>query len=97
VLCVLVVGGRVVARLPVGRRNRGVGLLHEVLKNYVFGDEPLPADRGDGEILKTWLRQARDRVSWLDLGPVTSLTEAKRLLRAYLADGELLGGRVLHR
>jgi hypothetical protein len=74
-----------------------VGRLDDAIRRHVFRREPPPEDEGAGEILKTWLRREGDRVSHLDLATVNSAARASRLVRAYLSDPEMLGGRIVHR
>jgi hypothetical protein len=96
VLAVLLVDGRVAARVEIGRGNRGIGRLEEAVRRHVLRGEPVREDAGEGEILKTWLRREGDRVSCLELPAVSTGAAVSRLLRAYLADPDLLRGPVRH-
>jgi hypothetical protein len=97
VLAIVLAAGRVAGRVEIGAGRRGVGRLDDLIRRHVLGRERPEDDRGDAALLATWLRRERDRVSVLDLSMTTSATAARRLVRAYLDDPDLLRDAVFHR
>lgn len=86
--------GRLVGRVAIGRRGRGLRRVERILEDHFFGfeDRPVPAggDDVDVELVGRWLAANRDRVVAFDPTDLRSASDVIDRLRWFLRSGTLL-------